>query len=368
MIGAPRTRGRRPEMNAASGAEDILFARRGSLALITLNRPKALNSLTLAMMQALDAQLDAWEADGSVAAVAIEGAGGRAFCAGGDIRALYDSRASGNRAYRAEFYREEYTQNRRIFRYKKPYVALVDGIAMGGGVGLSVHGSHRIASERTLFAMPETGIGLFPDVGASYFLPRLPGSLGMYLGLTGARLAAADCRYTGIATHYVPSERHPALLEALAAADLGAGKRAVDRVIARFAAEAGPAPLAAVRASIDSAFAQGSVEEIMASLAREASPWAKETLADLERKSPTSLKLTFRQLREGRSLDFEAAMVMEYRICQYCMDGHDFFEGVRAAIIEKGGTPRWRPSTLAEVSEAEIDRAFAPRADDLVFR
>ncbi|HUI18685.1 MAG TPA: enoyl-CoA hydratase/isomerase family protein [Alphaproteobacteria bacterium] len=354
-------------MSLAIETEDILFARHGSLALITLNRPKALNSLTLAMMQALDPRLDAWEADPTVAAVAIKGAGERAFCAGGDIRALYDSRASGNRAYRAEFYREEYSQNRRIFRYKKPYVALVDGIAMGGGVGLSVHGSHRVASERTLFAMPETGIGLFPDVGASYFLPRLPGALGMYLGLTGARLKANDCRYTGIATHYVPSAQQPALLAALAAADLAEGRAAVDAVLERFVENAGPAPLAAERAAIDRSFAADSVEGILAALEREASPWAEATRAVLEAKSPTSLKLTFRQLRAGKALDFEAAMVMEYRICQYCMDGHDFFEGVRAAIIDKDGAPQWRPATLAEVREAELDRAFAPRPDDLVF-
>jgi enoyl-CoA hydratase len=355
-------------MNATmTETEDILFARHRSLALITLNRPKALNALTLEMMTALDPRLDAWEADPAVEAVVIRGAGERAFCAGGDIRALYDSRAEGNRAYRAEFYREEYTQNRRIFRFKKPYVALVDGIAMGGGVGLSVHGSHRVATERTLFAMPETGIGLFPDVGASYFLPRLPGALGMYLGLTGARLKTADCLYTGIATHYVPSAELPALVEALAAVDLRRGKAAVDALLARFAQDPGPAALALPRAAIDRCFAAESVEAIIAALEREATPWAEETLAVLAAKSPTSLKLTFRALKEGTALDFEAAMIMEYRLCQYCMDGHDFFEGVRAVIIDKAGAPKWEPPTLAAVSAEEIDRAFAPRADDLVF-
>ncbi|MFI5021166.1 MAG: enoyl-CoA hydratase/isomerase family protein [Alphaproteobacteria bacterium] len=347
--------------------EDILFARQGPLALITLNRPKALNALTLEMMTALDPRLDAWEADPSVAAVVIRGAGERAFCAGGDIRALYDSRAEGNRAYRAEFYREEYTQNRRIFRLSKPYVALVDGIAMGGGVGLSVHGSHRVATERTLFAMPETGIGLFPDVGASYFLPRLPGALGMYLGLTGARLKTADCLYTGIATHYVPSAELPALVEALAAADLRRGKAAVDALLASFAQDPGTAALAEHRAAIDRCFGAESVEAIIAALEGEATPWAKETLAVLAAKSPTSLKLTFRALEEGTALDFEEAMIMEYRLCQYCMDGHDFFEGVRAVIIDKRAAPKWEPPTLAAVSADELDRAFAPRADDLVF-
>ncbi len=355
-------------MNATmTETEDILFARQGPLALITLNRPKALNALTLEMMTALDPRLDAWEADPSVAAVVIRGAGERAFCAGGDIRALYDSRAEGNRAYRADFYREEYTQNRRIFRFKKPYLALVDGIAMGGGVGLSVHGSHRVATERTLFAMPETGIGLFPDVGASYFLPRLPGALGTYLGLTGARLKTADCLYAGIATHYVPGAKLPALVEALAAADLRRGMAAVDALLASFAEGAGPAALAEHRAAIDRCFAGDSVEAIVAALEREGSAFAKETLAVLASKSPSSLKLTHAALRRGKALDFEAVMIMEYRICQYCMDGHDFFEGVRAVIIEKHGAPKWEPPTLAAVRAAEIERAFAPRADDLVF-
>ena len=348
-------------------AADILFERRGHLALITLNRPKALNALTLDMMRALDPRLDEWEADPRVHAVVIQGAGERAFCAGGDVRALYDSRAEGNRAYRAEFYCEEYPQNRRIFRFEKPYIALIGGITMGGGVGLSVHGSHRVASERTLFAMPETGIGLFPDVGAGYFLPRLPGELGMFLGLTGTRLRAADCLYAKIATHYVPSAEHAAIIGALAAADLGAGRPAVDRALLGFAADPGPAPLAAHRAAIDRCFAGDSVEAIIAALEAEGTPWAEETLKVVATKSPTSLKLTHRQLREGSRLDFERVMIMEYRLCQYCMDGHDFFEGVRAIIVDKDNAPKWNPPMLASVAAAEIDRAFAPRADDLRF-
>ena len=352
---------------ASFKAADILFERRGNLALITLNRPKALNALTLDMMRALDPRLDEWEADHRVQAVAIRGAGERAFCAGGDVRALYDSRAAGNRAYRAEFYREEYTQNRRIFRFRKPYIGLIDGITMGGGVGLSVHGSHRVATERTLFAMPETGIGLFPDVGAGYFLPRLPGELGMFLGLTGTRLRAADCLYAKIATHYVPSGKLVALIDALAAADLSAGRAAAGGVLERFAADPGPAPLMAHRDGIDRCFAGDSVEAIIAALEAESTPWAAETRKIIAAKSPTSLKLTFRQLREGRRLDFEEVMIMEYRLCQYCMDGHDFFEGVRAVVIEKNNAPHWDPPTLAGVSGAEIARAFAPRPDDLRF-
>ena len=352
-------------MSVMTKSDEILFVQRGLLALITLNRPNALNALTLDMMKALDPRLDEWEAEPAIAAVVIQGAGERAFCAGGDIRALYDSRATANSTYRADFYREEYTQNRRIFRYRKPYLALIDGITMGGGVGLSVHGSHRIATERTVFAMPETGIGLFPDVGGTYFLPRLPGELGMYLGLTGVRLKAPDMIYSGIATHYIPSGELSELIEALAAADPRVGW--VDRVLARFHRAAGPATLAENHAVIDRCFGKDSVEAILAALEAEASAWARDTLKILSTKSPTSLKITFRQLREGRRLDFEAAMVMEYRLCQFCMEGHDFFEGVRAVIVDKDNPPKWDPPTLGKVTRSLVDRAFAPRVDDLHF-
>ncbi|MEX0814730.1 MAG: enoyl-CoA hydratase/isomerase family protein [Dongiaceae bacterium] len=340
-----------------SGAQPILFERRGRLAVVTLNRPAALNALTLDMIRQLDRKLADWAVDPSVGAVVIRGAGERAFCAGGDVRALYD----GDAAYRAAFYRDEYRLDRRVFRFPKPYVALIDGVVMGGGVGVSVHGSHRVASERTLFAMPETGIGLFPDVGGGYFLPRRPGRIGMYLALTGARLGAADCLYAGIATHHVPGDRLDALVDALADGD-------VDATLVRFATDPGPPPLAERRAAIDRCFAGGSVETIIATLEAESGDWARTARATLAAKSPTSLKLTFRQLSAGATLDFEAVLVMEYRLSQFCMAGHDFFEGVRAVVIDKDNAPRWRPATLAEVTDAEIDRAFRPLGDsDLNF-
>jgi enoyl-CoA hydratase len=354
-------------MNAAGEAE-LLFERRGTLALVTLNRPRTLNALTFSMFRGLAARVAAWAVDPEVAAVVIVGVGERAFCAGGDVIEVYDS-ARGDRTLAAELFRVEYRLNRDLFRYPKPYIALIDGIVMGGGVGVSVHGSHRVVTERTLFAMPETAIGLFPDVGSSYVLPRLPGELGLYLGLTGARLVAADCLYAGIATHYVESARLPALVDALAAADWSGDARAVaSDVIAAFASAPGDPPLAARRAAIDRCFSGGSVEAILAALEAEGSAWAEATRAALETCSPTSLKVTLRQLRAGAALDFEAAMTMEYRLSQACVAGHDFREGIRAAIVDKDRAPRWRPASLAEVSEAMVDAHFAPPEDgDLVF-
>ncbi|MEX2009578.1 MAG: enoyl-CoA hydratase/isomerase family protein, partial [Dongiaceae bacterium] len=294
-------------------APPILFERRGRLAVVTLNRPAALNALTLDMIRRLDRKLADWAVDPSVGAVVIRGAGGRAFCAGGDVRALYD----GDAEIRATFYRDEYRLDRRVFRFPKPYVALIDGVVMGGGVGVSVHGSHRVASERTLFAMPETGIGLFPDVGGGYFLPRRPGRIGMYLALTGARLRAADCLYAGIATHHVPGDRLDALVDALADGD-------VDAALTRFASDPGPPPMAEHRAAIDRCFGGGSVEAIIETLGAESGDWARTTRETLAAKSPMSLRLTFRQLSAGATLDFEAVLVMEYRLSQFCMAGHDF--------------------------------------------
>ncbi len=351
-----------------TGEAELLYRTQGRVAVVTLNRPKALNALTLAMCRELDAELAAWAEDPALAAVIIEGAGERAFCAGGDVTAIYDS-GRGDRRMAAEFFRAEYRLNRRIFHYPKPYIALVDGIVMGGGVGVSVHGSHRVVTEHTLFAMPETSIGLFPDVGGSYFLPRLPGALGMFLGLTGSRLRAADCLYAGIATHYLESARLPDLVDALAGADWsGDAPAAAGRVIRALAADPGEASLAAHRAAIDRCFSRDSVEAILAALQAEGGDWAETTRAGLLTRSPTSLKVTFRELREGAKLDFDQAMVMEYRLSQACVAGHDLLEGIRAAVIDKDRKPVWRPATLAEVDEAAVAAHFAPLGEnDLTF-
>jgi enoyl-CoA hydratase len=334
---------------AANG--DILFERRGRLGLVTLNRPQALNAFTLGMYRAFDPKLREWADDPAVRAVVVRGAGERAFCAGGDVRAVYEAGQgiAGDRSLTSVFFREEYELIRRIHRYPKPYVALIDGITMGGGAGVSVNGRYRVATERTMLAMPETGIGLFPDVGATRFLTRAPGHVGRYLGLTGTRLGAADALYCGFATHFVPRDRLPALVDRLGAGD-------VEATLAEFAADPGPPPLAAKQAEIDRAFAGDTVEDILAAV-------DDETRAGLLGKSPTSLKITLRQLTLGRGMDLDAALTLEYRLTQHVMAGHDFYEGIRAALIDRDGRPHWRPATLAEIGDAAVDAYFAPLGD-----
>jgi enoyl-CoA hydratase len=338
-----------------SAEPEVLFSQDGALARILLNRPKALNALTLNMVRLMDAQLRIWARDPSVKAVLIEGAGERAFCAGGDIRALYDSGKTGQ-PYAIEFYREEYGLNALIKRYPKPFVALIRGIVMGGGVGVSVHGSHRVAGEGIVFAMPETGIGLFPDVGGTYFLPRCPGETGMYLALTGARLNAADALYAGIATSVAPVETWPALI--------GAIKTDGDiRVLDQFSRAAGPSQLEANRAHIDHAFSAASVEDILDRLDAMASPFGAETAKVLRTKSPTSLKVVFAQIRAGATRSFEDCMRLEFRLTNRFMRGHDFYEGVRAAIIDKDQAPKWSPPDLAGVGASAVEAYFAELPD-----
>jgi len=329
----------------------------GALGRIELKRPKALNALTLDQVHAIDPQLQAWAEDARVKAVLISGEGHKAFCAGGDIRALYDAGQRGDAAYFARFYHDEYRLNRRIRTYPKPYVALLDGIVMGGGVGVSVHGSHRVATEHVLFAMPETGIGMFPDVGGTWFLPRLPGAIGTYLALTGARLKAADCLYAGVATHFVPAARRDELIAALEEGGT------VDSVLAALVADPGPAPLAQHRAAIDRCFSLDHIDEILAALEAEATDWATETRRTLLAKSPFATKVTLRQMRLGRILDFDDCMRAEYRLSQRFMAGPDFFEGVRAVIVDKDQSPRWQPASLDAVSDAAVEACFAPFED-----
>ena len=346
-----------------TSTEEILLARQGGLATVTLNRPKALNTLSLAMYRVFDPKLIAWGRDPGVHAVLVRGAGDRAFCAGGDVRAIYDARhdPKGPGDYKADFFREEYCLIQRVHRFPKPYIALVDGITMGGGCGVSINGSHRVATERTIFAMPEVFIGLFPDVGASRFLNLCPGHIGRYLALTGTRVRAADALYCNFATHYVPHDRLAELSAALAAVEWqpGAERSQMDAVLARFHSDPGEGTLPALRPAIDRCFGGNSVEEIVDALRREPGDWAREALAAVARASPFSLKITFRQLQVGVGMDIEAALALEYRMTQHCMAGHDFFEGIRALLVDKDQKPRWQHASLGDVSAEEVESYFA---------
>ncbi|HVH76696.1 MAG TPA: enoyl-CoA hydratase/isomerase family protein [Stellaceae bacterium] len=351
----------------SGGEEEILFGHAGGLATILINRPQALNALTLDNYRRLAPMLAAWGRDKSVHAVAIRGAGGRAFCAGGDIRAIYEAGRgiAGDPLLTSIFFREEYEVIRQVHRFSRPYVALVDGIAMGGGAGMSINGAYRVATERTVFAMPETAIGLFPDVGATRFLNLCPGRIGRYLGLSGARLGPADALYCGFATHFVPQERIEALYAALGALHWQEGAEAVEveAVLGEFAGDPGPAPIARLRPVIDRAFAAPTVAAILAALAGESGEgagWAERTRAELLQKSPLSLAVALRQLDTGRGYDLDRALALEYRLTQHFMAGHDFYEGVRAMLIDKDRTPRWRPASLAEIDAALVDSYFAP--------
>jgi enoyl-CoA hydratase/carnithine racemase len=342
---------------------DILFERRGTAGLITLNRVHALNAVSHDMVRALARQLAEWEHDPAVTRVVVTTNGGRAFSAGGDLRALYDLGRTGRYDEMLAFFRDEYGLNARIKRYRKPYVALIDGVVMGGGVGLSIHGSHRVAGDAFTFAMPEVGIGFFPDVGATWFLPRLPGELGTYCALTGDRLDPADAMACGLATHRVPSAAFPDLLEALC------GAVAVDAQLAAFAQGGGEGRLARHRPLIDRLFSGHRVEDILARLdATERAvdgDFAHAAAAMIRAKSPLSLKLALALLRRGRMLTFDECMRTEYRVVCRVVRGHDFYEGIRAVIIDKDQAPHWRPSALEAISDAEVERHFAPLAHEL---
>jgi enoyl-CoA hydratase len=336
----------------------VLVWRDGPLGRIRLDRPKALNSLTLDMVRTIAAALAAFEGDGEVAAVLVDGAGERGFCAGGDIRALHDSgKAEG--ALARTFWREEYDLNDHISRYKKPYVAFMDGITMGGGVGLSAHGGHRIVTERTRLAMPETGIGFFPDVGGTWLLAHAPGELGTYLGLTGTIIGGADAILAGFADVFVQASAWEAIAAALRDLRPAAGDEQVRALIAPFETPVDP-PLAAHRALIDAAMAVDSVPEILAALAAEGSDFALATAKTIGEKSPTSLVLTLRLLRRARrSENLRACLDRELHAAGAVLNSHDFYEGVRAAVIDKDRNPRWNPASLDAVTEAAL-RAYLP--------
>jgi enoyl-CoA hydratase len=337
-------------------AGEVWVRREGRAGRLTLNRPKALNALTLGMVRAITRALEAWRDDPAVAIVVLDGAGEKAFCAGGDVRWLYDSRARGL-AEAATFWREEYVLNALIHRYPKPFVAIMHGIVMGGGIGLSAHARHRIVTDSSQLAMPETTIGLIPDVGGTFLLSRAQGRLGFHLGLTGARMAASDAIQAGFADSYVPQADVPALLAAL----IDPAGAPVDEAIEALEAPVPPSALAARRELIDRLYQADSVVGVRANLTTTTDPLAQQALADLATRSPKALALTFEAIQRARAYPrLEAALVVEYRLCNRLFEDGEFAEGVRALIIDKDKAPRWTPPRLDDVSPALVASFFAP--------
>ena len=333
--------------------EEVFFEVKESLGLITLNRPKALNALTLSMVRKIHPKLKEWENDSSIKYVLIKAQGEKAFCAGGDIRALHDW-GKNNEDEAIGFYREEYTLNQYIKRYPKPYISLVNGIVMGGGVGLSVHGSHRIAGENYSFAMPETGIGLFPDVGGSFFLSRLKYEAGTYLALTGSRIKAADAIFLKTATNFVKSENFSSIIN-----DLSKGERDPGDIINNYSSS--PDEESEFEMISDFSlknFKGNTIEEIIDNLKNNNSDFARKILSIIGTKSPTSLKVALRSLKLGRKNSFEDCMKMEFRMVNKVMNDHDFYEGVRALIIDKDNKPSWSPKSIEDVEDGFVDEFF----------
>lgn len=348
--------------------EEIVTETEGCVGVIRLNRPKALNAITLDMVRFMSAALDRFEADPVVSVILLEGAGERGLCAGGDIRGLYDSIRAGGDLGKV-FWREEYILNARLASLAKPYVAFMDGIVMGGGVGLSAHGRHRVVTEKTMLAMPETGIGFFPDVGGTWLLSRAPGQLGTYYGMTGQSMNASEAIRCGLADMVIPSEKLKDLRAALTRLGPQATNGMVRGVLAHFAIPRAPAPIEAHKALIDTAMAYDSAADIISAFERDSSEFAQTTAKTLRSKSPTSLKLTLRLLREAKaSTSLRQCLVREYGAALEIFINRDFPEGIRAAVIDKDRSPKWSPAQLEDVTPAMIDAYFVPRgADELVF-
>lgn len=338
------------------GGDEIRFERKGRAGIVTLTRPQALNALTHRMVNALAAALREWEKNEAVAVVLIRGEG-RAFCAGGDILKVYEAGRAGTPL--VGFFADEYRLNAQIARFPKPYVGLIDGIVMGGGVGVSFHGSHRVVTENAQFAMPEVGIGFFPDVGASHLLPALPGHFGMYLALTGNRIGWGDVLGCGLATHAIKAHRQEDLVNWLA--ETGDVEAALGELQVTAAPETAPEAFEAIARH----FSQPSLQFILASIETVAAsdPFAAKTLETILGRSPTSLFVAWREIDAGRGLSIEDCMRMEFRILNRMLAGHDFYEGIRAALVDKDRRPRWQPARIEDVSEAEIDAYFAPLGD-----
>ncbi len=333
---------------------EVMITVEGRSGRLTLARPRALHALTLDMCRRMTEALLAWREDPAVEAVVIDHAGPRGFCAGGDVRAV----AEGGPALAQDFFRTEYRLNTLLHRYPKPTVAMMDGVVMGGGLGLSWPCRFRVATERTVMAMPEGAIGLFPDVGMGWRLARLPGRMGLWFALTGARIGPADALLLGLATDYVPSARAEGVVRAFAE-----GPERGEAALTELEGDAGEPPISLVRDRIDRTFGEPTVEAIVAALERDGSPWAEEQLAALRAHSPTTLKVALRQLREAAALPrLEDEMALEFRLALRITGGHDFKEGVRSVLVDKDRNPRWDPPRLEAVDEARIEALFAPAA------
>ncbi|MGA7199481.1 MAG: enoyl-CoA hydratase/isomerase family protein [Roseiarcus sp.] len=349
-------------MTDAALEAEALIERRGGAGVIVLNRPRALNALTLTMVRLMAAALDDWERDPRVTRIILRGAGERAFCAGGDIRHLYELGRAGDHVAQLTFWREEYQLNERIRTYPKPVVALIDGIVMGGGAGVSINASHRVAGERFVFAMPEVGIGFFPDVGGTYFLPRLARRAGVYFALTGLRASPGDALAFGLVQTFVPSARFGDLAAALE------DDWPVDATLARSAADPEPSALMDEADGVEACFAlpsRAAIVDALADAERRGFAFASPARAAMLEKSPTSQAIALRQMALGPSLDVHEAMRVEYRIVSRICRGHDFYEGVRALIVDKDNRPKWS----APPSSAELDGYFASiGAEELTFQ
>ena len=338
-------------------SSDIRFSQEESIGFITLNRTDALNALSLPMIHALQHQLLDWQEDDAIHAVVIQAAPGKAFCAGGDVRWLYETGRKED-PHQMQFFWHEYRLNYFIHQFSKPYIALMDGITMGGGVGISLHGSHPIATERFIFAMPETGIGFFPDIGSSHILSRCPGSFGTYLGLTGQPLRANEAEALGLVKHIIPSENLQSFLHQLMETDLSSNAHArVDACLQPFTTTT-TSPLIPEKTIIDDCFSKETMEAILQALEKDGNEWSQEQWTHLKKKCPLSLKITLAQLKKAKTMDMSECIQMDYCLVGHFMRNVDFYEGVRALLVDKDKNPQWNPKHLAEVTDDLVASYF----------
>lgn len=334
---------------------EVLFSKTGRAGVITLNRPRALNSLNLDMLREMMVTLTKWETDDDVEFVLIEGAGEKAFCAGGDIRSVYLARLEGDRGYKDAIFREEYQLNYYISKYPKPYISLINGICMGGGLGVSVHGSHRIVTDRAVMAMPETSIGYFPDIGASYFLNKCPGQIGQFMAITGEKITASDALYCGLATHYVHSDKIADLRQKLLGAK--SAKNACE-LIDSFNSPAPESELAQHQPLIDQIFTGNTVQDVLEKLYASTDQKAYEWVRNLRKKSPLSMAIAFTLLKRTKGMSLKKCLPIEFRLSQHFVEHYDFFEGIRALLVDKDNEPKWQPNHISKVSTLEVRSYF----------